>query len=88
MTPDPFAPALDAIPEGYSEGSYQNRRYRLAKTLFSDGRSIKLVAHALAGGDYISLNVYRLKSGADLLKPCEMPEEKVRAFVLGLHLDR
>jgi hypothetical protein len=41
------------------------------------------VAEALDGSDYISLNLYRLKSGP-LLKPCEMPDAKVIAFVLDL----
>ena len=41
------------------------------------------MAEALDGSDYISLNFYHLASG-DLLKPCEMPEEKVRAFVSDL----
>ena len=43
----------------------------------------KLVARDLGGPDFVSLNLYLLKSG-DLLKPCEMPEAKVRAFVLGV----
>ena len=43
----------------------------------------KLVAEELGGPDYISLNHYALRSGARL-KPCEMPEAKVRAFVLNL----
>jgi hypothetical protein len=80
---DPFRAALDAIPEGYSEGGFAGRRYRIAKTVFAGGHSVKLVAHELGGSDYISLNHYRLNSG-DRLKPCEMAEAKVRAFVLGL----
>jgi len=41
------------------------------------------VAEERGGGDYISLNLYRTASGA-LLRPCEMPEAKVVAFVLAL----
>ncbi len=41
------------------------------------------MAEELGGGDYVSLNLYRTSSGA-LLRPCEMPEEKVVRFVLGL----
>jgi hypothetical protein len=47
------------------------------------GSSAKLVAEELGGRDYISLNLYRLRSGARL-KPCEMPREKVVDFVTGL----
>jgi hypothetical protein len=52
----------------------------------ANGKSIKLVAEELGGSDYISLNWYDLASGARL-KPCEMPEAKVRAFVEGLVVD-
>ncbi|EDZ45821.1 conserved hypothetical protein [Rhodobacterales bacterium Y4I] len=41
------------------------------------------MARELGGGDYISLNLYRLASGARL-KPCEMPADKVIRFVLAL----
>ncbi len=53
---------------------------------FAGGQSQKLVAEELGGGDYISMNLYRLASGA-VLKPCEMPAEKVTQFVLNLHPD-
>jgi hypothetical protein len=44
---------------------------------------ISLFARALAGGDVVSFNLYRLRSGEDSLRPCEMPAEKVVAFDLG-----
>lgn len=83
---DPFRAALAAIPEGYCEGWVAGRRYRVEKTSHAGGRSLKLVAWELGGPDYISLNLYHLAAG-DLLKPCEMPEAKVRAFVMGLRVD-
>ena len=55
----------------------------VAKTSYAQGRAIKLVAHELGGNDYISLNVYDLASGP-LLKPCEMPVEKVVTFLADL----
>ncbi|WP_284164631.1 hypothetical protein [Frigidibacter sp. SD6-1] len=79
---DPFRAALDRIPDGYSEGLYEGRRWRVEKTRHSGGRSLKLFARDLGGQDFVSLNLYHLAHG-DLLKPCEMPEAKVRAFVLG-----
>lgn len=59
------------------------RNWVVSKTLFSEGRAIKLVAHELGGTDYISLNVYLLGSGP-LLKPCEMPVDKVVRFLADL----
>lgn len=80
MTPSLRA-ALDQIPEGYSHGLFQSRRYGLTKTTFSTGRSLKFFAQELGGPDFISLNLYFLATG-ETLKPCEMPEDKVIAFVL------
>jgi hypothetical protein len=84
--PDTFRTALDAIPDGHSTGRFQGRRYRVEKTLHSGGRSMKLYARDLGGTDFVSLNLYHLATGG-LLKPCEMPEAKVRAFVLGFEPD-
>jgi hypothetical protein len=75
--------ALDLIPPGYSEGLYQGRRYGMQKTLHAGGKGLKFFARELGGTDFVSLNLYRLASG-DLLKPCEMPEAKVREFLLGV----
>lgn len=80
--PDPFRTALNAIPEGHSLGLYLGRRWRVEKTTYTRGRSVKLYAHDLAGPDFVSLNLYHLAAG-DVLKPCEMAEAKVRAFVIG-----
>jgi hypothetical protein len=79
---DPFRTALNLIPEGHSQGRYQGHRWRVEKTVHAAGRSVKLYAHDLAGPEFVSMNLYALASG-DVVKPCEMPEAKVRAFVLG-----
>ncbi len=88
MSTDPeFLSAFDALPSGGSGATFNGRRYRVTKTQMSNGRSQKLEAEELGGSDYISFNLYRLASGEALLKPCEMPEEKVVAFVLGVSAD-
>lgn len=81
-----FLEAFDALPLGRFTGLSGGRRYVVTRTDFSGGASQKLVAEELGGTDYISLNLYRLASGARL-KPCEMPEAKVVEFVLGLNVD-
>jgi hypothetical protein len=81
---DAFAKAYDAIPLGYSTGYYQGRRYGIRKSATEDKRRGNLVAEELGGADYISLNFYRLSSGIQKLKPCEMPAQKVIDFVLGV----
>ena len=78
-----FEAALDTLPEGYSVGFYEGRRYGVSLHRSNDGRRETLFARELAGTDVVSFNRYRLGSGLTSLKPCEMSAEKVRAFVLG-----
>jgi hypothetical protein len=75
--------ALAAIPSGYGECVYEGLRYGATVRKPRDGKRTSLFARALAGGDVVSFNLYRLRSGEDSLPPCEMPAEKVVAFVLG-----
>ena len=82
-----FATALAALPDGTFQGTAHGRRYVATKSSFACGKAIKLVAEELGGNDYISLNWYALETGGRL-KPCEMSEAKVRAFVDALVPDR
>ncbi|CAM1342425.1 peptide methionine sulfoxide reductase [Tenacibaculum amylolyticum] len=71
---------ITSIPEGYSEGKYQDRKYGITKTTFNNGNSFKVYAKELQGNDFISLNFYITKNNR-YLKPCEMPEQKVIDFL-------
>ncbi|MBT8293622.1 MAG: peptide methionine sulfoxide reductase [Eudoraea sp.] len=71
---------IQKIPEGYSEGIYNAKKYSITKESFNDGRSYKIYGKELQGNDFISLNYYITKDG-ELLKPCEMPEQKVIHFL-------
>ena len=77
---------LDNIPPGYTLVTYQNRTYGLQRTDFNAGRSSKVYAEELGGTDFISFNYYRTAAG-EYLKPCEMAEEKVRAFLAGFTVE-
>lgn len=79
-----LADALARLPEGYSEGMFDGHRYRLEKITFNGGRSVKFYARALDGTDFVSLNLYHLAAG-EVVKPCEMPEAKVRDFLARVH---
>ncbi|QLE01191.1 peptide methionine sulfoxide reductase [Galbibacter sp. BG1] len=68
------------IPLGYSEVVYQNKKYGISRSDFNSGKSIKIFAKELGGNDFISLNFYETNNG-EILKPCEMPEEKVIHFL-------
>ena len=85
--PDAFVTAFDALPVGGYGGTFEGERYRVTKSVMATGRSQKLEAEELGGPDYISFNLYRLSGGEALLKPCEMPAEKVIDFVMRLEVD-
>ena len=68
------------MPEGYSEGVYNGVTYSVTKTTYNHGRSFKVFARELGGKDIISLNYY-LTSKKEILKPCEMSEQKVIDFL-------
>ena len=76
---------IDKIEEGYSEGIYNDTKYRITKTTFNSGKSIKLYGEELCGNDFVSLNFYITKN-KELLKPCEMPEQKVIDFLINVRL--
>jgi hypothetical protein len=62
---------------------YEGLRYGVTVRKSRAGKRTSLFARALAGSDVVSFNLYRLRSGEDSLRPCEMPVAKVVAFVLG-----
>ncbi|EEE39129.1 hypothetical protein RKLH11_2975 [Rhodobacteraceae bacterium KLH11] len=83
-TPSTFLTDFFALPLGTFTGRAAGRRYSVSRSRFANNRSHKLVAHELGGPDYISLNLYLTRKGGALLRPCEMPADKVIAFVTSL----
>jgi len=74
---------LLSLEDGSYDIFYKKKRYLLSKQTQLKGKLIKLYAKELGNNDFISLNYYT-NIGNGLLKPCEMPEEKVMDFVLDL----
>jgi hypothetical protein len=68
------------VPEGWSVVEYDGRRYGLTRVTRAGGRSSSILAEELGGTDVVSANVYRTSTG-DVLRPCEMPAQKVLAFL-------
>ena len=88
MTADPeFLARFDTLPVGGYGGTAFGKRWRVTKTVMASGRSQKLEAEELGGNGYVSMNLYRLADGSAILKPCEMPEADVRAFLFALDVD-
>lgn len=71
---------LATLPFGTSRGTAFGCAYVVSKTQFNNGKSCKFVAEELAGSDRVSFNIYTLSAGPQL-HPCEMPVEKVLAFL-------
>ena len=70
------------LPEGYSESIVDGKRYGISKQSFNDGKSLKVYAEELGGNDFISFNYYLTSN--PVLKPCEMPIQKVTDFLGSL----
>lgn len=68
------------IPEGFSFGLFRNKKYGISKQIYNEGKSFKIFGKDLEGNDYISLNYYCTQK-QEILKPCEMPADKVIQFL-------
>jgi hypothetical protein len=77
---------ITKIPEAYSEGTYNNRKYGITKSTFNKGKSFKVYGEELRGNDFVSFNYYVTK-GENLIKPCEMPKHKVVHFLENVILN-
>lgn len=75
-----FHQRLLDLRDGAYDVIYKEKRYLLRKETLLEGKLIKAYAEELGGNDFISLNYYPQTLNG-LLKPCEMPEEKVIAFI-------
>ena len=73
---------VDLVPEGWTLVCYQGRPYGLTRTTRAGGKSVSVLAQELGGSDLVSANIYRTTSG-DLLRACEMPQQKVLDFLRG-----
>lgn len=78
---------LANLPRGSFGGRAHGRAYIVTVTSVAGGRGWKVRAEALNGTDYISANIYDLSDGP-VLKPCEMPADKVCAFLADLSPDQ
>lgn len=72
---------FERLPEGWSEASYDGRRYGVTRTVRLGGRQQSVYAEELGGTDVISANLYLPEDGEEAFRPCEMPAAKVRAFL-------
>ena len=74
---------FDRLPVGWSVVVFEGRRYGVTRSVHGDGRSQSVYAEALDGSDVVSANLYDV-GGGGVLRPCEMPGEKVLGFLDGI----
>ena len=76
---------LLSLENGSYDVKFKGKRYLLSKETNLDEKLVKLYANELGDNNFISLNYYPyIQDG--LLKPCEMPKEKVIEFILELKI--
>jgi hypothetical protein len=68
------------VPDGWTRVRVGGRSYGVSRTAHAGGRTLTIHAEELGGTDVVSANVLRTAAG-DVLKPCEMPAEKVMTFL-------
>lgn len=78
---------INALESGHHIVRYQGERWGLSINRYSNGHAVKVFAEALSGSDFVSGNFY-LIDDVWSLKPCEMPREKVLAFLNGFHVEK
>ena len=75
-----LAGLFDRLPLGWSVVTYAGHRWGVTRSVQAGGRTESVYAERLGGPGVVSANLYRLVEGA-VLKPCEMPAERVLAFL-------
>lgn len=83
MPESDFFQKVEMLKNGTLEVIFEHKKYLLSKQTSQDSKRITVYADEVGGTDFISFNMYKLKSGWTL-KPCEMPVEKVTKFIIGL----
>lgn len=71
---------FERLTPGWSLMAYAGHRWGVTRSVQAGGRTESVYAERLGGPGVVSANLYRLAEGA-VLKPCEMPAERVLAFL-------
>ena len=74
---------ISSLKDGSRKVVYKDRVYLLSVKRYAKGKVVKIFAFELGGKEFVSANYF---VGLKLLKPCEMPKEKVVEFLLKMGL--
>jgi hypothetical protein len=79
MTEDPdqkLGALIRAIPEGWTRVQIAGQGWGITRITRAGGRTISFDAERLGGNERLGANVWNTSDGT-LLRPCEVPEERV-----------
>ena len=75
-----LAALIRAIPEGWTRVQIAGRGWGITRTTRAGGKTISFDAERLGGNEHLGANVWVTSEGS-ILRPCEVPEEKVMQFL-------
>ncbi|WP_201308809.1 hypothetical protein [Puerhibacterium puerhi] len=81
--PDELGRLLARVPEGWTRFEIAGRPWAVSRVPRGDGRTVTLEAEQLGGADAFGANVWLTSSGP-VLRPCEVPAEKVLGLLRSL----
>lgn len=79
-TDDELDSLIRAIPEGWSRTQIDGHSWAVTRTTRAGGKVISVDAEQLGTAEQFGANVWFTSDGA-ILRPCEVPEEKVMQFL-------
>lgn len=82
-TDDELDRLLARVPEGWTRFEIDGRPWAVSRVARAGGRSVTLEVEQLGGADSFGANVW-LTSAGPVLKPCEVPPEKVLGLLRSL----
>jgi hypothetical protein len=82
-TADDLAPLLARVPEGWTRFEIDGRPWAVSRVPRADGRAVTLEAEQLGGAVRFGANVWLTSSGP-VLRPCEVPPERVLGLLRSL----
>lgn len=80
---DELGRLLARVPEGWTRFEIAGRPWAVSRVARGDGRTVTLEAEQLGGADAFGANVW-LTSAGPVLRPCEVPAEKVLGLLRSL----
>ncbi|HVX47010.1 MAG TPA: peptide methionine sulfoxide reductase [Mycobacteriales bacterium] len=69
-----------AIPEGWSRLRIAGQEWGVTRTTRAGGKVISISAERLGGAEQLGANLW-ITSDGPILRPCEVPAERVRQFL-------